>query len=172
VSDEEDVFPDRDMSHRDKVEFMLEREGWAIDAVAARPGGDAPIPRYAYTIGFEERFGFPELCCFGLAPVACKGLFDLVADALAGGTELPIGAPFIGLLDGDQPCALLPVDAAAAVGMFPSLAEHRTLSGRDPDSFRMVQLAWPDGTGSLPWEPGFAPELAPVELLLGEPPVA
>ena len=168
----DDVFPDRDMSHRDKVEFMLEREGWAIDAVAARDDPDAPIPRYAYTIGFEDRFGFPELCCFGLAPVACKGLFDLVADALAGGTDLPIGAPFVGLLDGDQPCALLPVDAAAAVGMFPSLAEHRTLAGHDAASFEMLQLAWPDGNGVLTWEPDFTPALAPVQLLLGEPPTA
>ena len=26
---DEDVFPDRDMSHRAKIEFMLERQGWA-----------------------------------------------------------------------------------------------------------------------------------------------
>lgn len=166
----EDVFPDRDMSHRDKILFMLEREGWAIDTVGPSGDADAPIPRYAYTIGFEEHFGFPELCVFGLAPVACRGLFDLVAGALAGGTELPIGPPFIGLLDGDQPCALLPVDAAAAVGMFPSLAEHHRLAGEPEDAFSMVQLAWPDGSGHLPWEPGFADDLAPVQLLLGDPP--
>src|SRR3546814_8300765 len=77
----DDVFPDRDMSHRDKVEFMLERQGWAIDAVAADTDPEAPIPRYAYTIGFEDRFGFPELCCFGLTPVACHGLFTLMAEA-------------------------------------------------------------------------------------------
>lgn len=166
----EDIFPDRDMSHRDKIVFMLEREGWAMDAVPARGDAEAPIPRYAYTVGFEERFGFPEVCVFGLAPVACRGLFDLVADALAGGTELPVGAPFIGLLDGGQPCALLPVDAAGAVGMFPALAEHHILAGEAPDAFRMVQLAWPDGDGALPWESAFAPALAPVQLLLGEPP--
>jgi hypothetical protein len=168
----DDVFPDRDMSHRDKIEFMLERQGWAIDAVKARADLDPPLPRYAYTIGFEDHFGFPELCVFGLSPVACQGLFSLVADALAGGTDLPIGAAFIGLLDGDQPCALLPVDAAAAVGMFPTLAEHHVLAHQAPDAFRMVQLAWPDGGGALPWEPAFADELAPVQLLLGDPPDA
>lgn len=166
----DDVFPDRDMSHREKIEFMLERQGWAIDAAPARPDLDPPMPRYAYTIGFEDRFDFPELCVFGLSPVACQGLFSLVADALAGGTELPIGAPFIGLLDGDQPCALLPVDSTSAVSLFPSLAEHHALAGAPGDDFRMVQLAWPDGSGALPWEPGFADELAPLQLLLGEPP--
>lgn len=166
----DDVFPDRDMTHRDKIVFMLERQGWAIDAVGPSGDADAPIPRFAYTIGFEEQFGFPELCVFGLAPVACRSLFDLVADALAGGTELPVGPPFIGLLDGGQPCALLPVDVPAAAGMFPSLTEHHRLAGEPEDAFRMVQLAWPDGAGNLPWEPAFDPSLALAQLLLGDPP--
>lgn len=167
----DDPFPDRDMSHRDKVEFMLEREGWAMDAVPAGGEADAPIPRYAYTIGFEDRFAFPEVCIFGLSPVACRGLFDLLAEALAGGTELPVGAAFVGLLDDGQPCALLPVDPTASVGLFPSLAEHHQLAGQPADAYTMVQLAWPDPAGALPWEDAFAPDLAPVELLLGEPPV-
>jgi len=167
---EDDVFPDRDMSHRDKVVFMLEREGWALDAVPARTDLDPPFPRYAYTIGLQERFGFPELCVVGLSPVACRGLFDLVVDALAGGTDLPIGQAFIGLLDGDQPCALLPVDAPSCAALFPSLTEHHALAGRPGDAFEMVQLTWPDGTGVLPWEDGFAPDLVAQQLLFAEPP--
>ena len=65
---EDDVFPDRGMSHRDKVVFMLEREGWALDAVPSRADLDPPFPRYAYTIGLEDRFAFPELCVVGLSP--------------------------------------------------------------------------------------------------------
>jgi hypothetical protein len=168
----DEVFPDRDMSHRDKVEFMLEREGWALDAVPARADVDPPLPTYAYTIGFEDRFGFAEVCIFGLAPVACRGLFGMIADALAGGTEFPVGPAFIGLLDGGQPCAFLPVDAAGSVGLFPSLAEHHRLAGEADDAFTMTQLAWPDPAGALPWEPGFEPRLAPVQLLLGEPPAS
>ena len=170
VVPDEDVFPDRDMSHRDKIEFMLEREGWAIDAVAARTDLDPPLPRYAFTIGFEDRFDFPELCIVGLSPVACKGLFDLVADAVAGGTDLPVGQPFVGLLDGDQPCALLPVDATATADMFPSLTEHHVLAGQEPSDFRMLQLAWPDANGVLPWEAGFAPALVTQQVLFGDPP--
>lgn len=167
---DDDVFPDRDMSHRDKIVFMLERQGWALDAVPARPDLDPPLPRYAYTIGVEDRFGFPELCVVGLSPVACTGLFTLVTDALDGGTQLPVGAAFVGLLDDDQPCALLPVDAAGSVSLFPSLAEHHRLAGEAEDAFQMVQLTWPDGNGALPWEEAFSPDLAPVQLLLGEPP--
>lgn len=169
---DEDVFPDRDMSHRDKVVFMLEREGWALDAVPARTDLDPPFPRYAYTIGFEDRFAFPEVCIVGLSPVACRGLFDLLADALAGGTDLPIGAPFVGLLEGEQPCALLPMDASATAGLFPSLEEHQRLTGHVDGRFRMVQMAWPDAAGVLPWEPGFAPQLATIQLLFADPPAS
>jgi hypothetical protein len=168
VSDD-DVFPDRDMSHRDKIEFMLEREGWAIDAVPAR-AGEASFPSYAFTVGFEERFGFPEVCVVGLSPVACRGLFDLVAGALAGGTELPVAAPFIGLLDGGQPCAFLPVDVSACAAMFPSLVEHHVLAGDDPAGFSLVQLAWPDPSGALPWEPAFDARLLTAQVLLADPP--
>ena len=167
---DDDVFPDRDMSHRDKVVFMLEREGWALDAVPARADADSPFPRYAYTIGLEDRFGFPEVCIVGLSPVACRGLFDLVVDALEGGTDLPINAAFVGLLEGDQPCALLPLDASGLVGLFPSLAEHHSLSGGSGDDFRMVQMIWPDKAGALPWETGFATELLPMQILLSDPP--
>ena len=166
---DDDVFPDRDMSHRDKVEFMLEREGWAIEAVPARDGA-AEFPSYAYTIGLEERFGFPEVVVVGLSPVACRGLFDLVVAALAGGTNLPLGAPFIGLLDGGQPCAFLPVDVAGCAGMFPSLAEHHALAGEPPTAFRLAQLAWPDASGALPWEPGFDARLLTAQVLLTDPP--
>ena len=82
------------------------------------------------------------------------------------------GLATLAMLDGEQPCALLPVDAAGSVGLFPALAEHHELAGQPADAFRMVQLAWPDGSGALPWEPDFAPELAPVQLLLGDPPVS
>jgi hypothetical protein len=168
VSDD-DVFPDRDMSHRDKVEFMLEREGWAIEAVPARDGS-SEFPSYAYTVGIESRFGFPEVVVVGLSPVACRGLFDLLVGALAGGTELPVGAPFIGLLDGGQPCALLPVDVESCAGMFSSLTEHHALAGGAPTAFRLVQLTWPDATGALPWEPGFDRRLLTAQVLLADPP--
>lgn len=166
----DDVFPDRDMSHRDKVAFMIERQGWAMDAVPTNTETDPPLPPYSYTIGLEDRFGFPEVCLFGLAPVACSGLFGMVVDALAGGTSFPVDAAFIGLLDRGLPCALLTVDAAACAGMFPALTDHRLSVGQEPGSFRMVQLVWPDKAGVLPWEPGFTEALLPVQLLLADPP--
>jgi hypothetical protein len=164
MAEGEDVFPDRDMSHRDKVLFMLEREGWAMDNVPTQ--ADPPFPRYSYTIGIEDRFGFPELCILGLSPVACRGLFDLVVGELAAGTDLPVGPPFIGLLDGGQPCAFLALDSASLGPMFPSLGEHLAATGADPTSRHVVQLLWPDHHGKLPWDEAFDPKLAPAQVLL------
>lgn len=166
----DDVFRDRDMSQRDKIEFMLEQDGWAIEAVRERTDLDPPIPTYSYTVGFQDRFGFPEVLIFGLKPVSCRGLFDMIADALAGGTEFPIGQPFIGLLDGSQAAAFLPIDAEVAVGMVPSLAEHRRVAGAPETDFSLVQFTWPDRAGNLPWEPGFDARMATVQLLLADPP--
>ena len=160
----EDAFPDRNMALRDKLAWMIETSGWLLEPVAASMQTDPPFPGYGYTIGFEETFGFPEVVIMGLKPVAAKGLAGLVADLLAGGTQIPIGEQFRGLYDGEQRAALLPIDVAAMGAMFESA---QAWYGDRP--FRMVQLVYPDRTGWLPWEPGFDPALATVQLLLGDP---
>ena len=113
-----DVFPDRDMEHRDKVAWMVEQHGWAFEPVPAHPELDPPIPGYGYTIGFEAAFAFPELVVFGLTPVATRGLLGLVVDLLRGGTDIPIGALFIGLFDNELRSALLPVDREECGDLF------------------------------------------------------
>lgn len=161
----DDVFPDRSMALRDKLAWMIETSGWLLEPVAAELRTDPPFPGYGYTIGFEQTFGFPEVVIVGLKPVAAKGLAGLVADLLRGGTQIPVGEQFRGLYDGDQRAALLPVDVDAMGSMFESASAWY---GAEP--FRMVQLVWPDRTGWLPWEPGFDPAVAAVQVLLADPP--
>ena len=161
----DDVFPDRAMELRDKLAWMIETNGWLLEPVPARTASDPPIPGYSYTIGFEQTFGFPEVLIVGLKPVHARGLAGLLADLLRGGTQVPVGELFRGLYDGEQRAALLPIDVSALGEMFASA----TTWYRD-EPFRMVQLAWPDRSGWLPWESGFDPSLAGVQLVLGEPP--
>jgi hypothetical protein len=162
---DDDVFPDRSMELRDKFAWMIETNGWLLEPVAARTDIDPPIPGYSYTIGFEETFGFPEVLIVGLKPVHARGLAGLLADLLRGGTQVPVGELFRGLYDGEQRAALLPVDAEAMADLFTSATAWY---GERP--FRVVQLAWPDRAGWLPWESGFDPALAGVQLVLGDPP--
>jgi Domain of unknown function (DUF4262) len=157
-----DVFPDRGMEHRDKIAWMIESAGWAIEPVPPRPDLDPPVPGYAYTIGLETAFGFPEVVVFGLTPVAARGLLGLVADLLAGGTEIPVGPVFVGLLDGEQRSALLAVDVAECADLFETATQwYRTTS------YRMAQLTWPDRNGWLPWEPGFDQRLVNAQPVIG-----
>jgi hypothetical protein len=157
--------PDRAMEHRDKIAWMIETRGWAIEPVAAHPETVPPAPGYAYTIGFETAFSFPEVVIFGLTPVAASGLAGLVADFLGSGTELPVGPLFTGLLDNELRCALLPVDVAEHVQLFEAAVAWNGGAG-----FRMVQLVWPDRSGWLPWEPGFDQKLRLAEPVLGQVP--
>jgi hypothetical protein len=158
----DDVFPDRGMEHRDKIAWMVETSGWAVEAVPPRPGLDPPVPGYTYTVGLETAFDFPEVVVFGLTPVAARGLLGLVADLLAGGTEIPVGPVFAGLLDGDQRSALLPVDLDQWIDLFETATSwHRRTT------YRVVQLAWPDRAGWLPWEPGFDHRLRAAQPVVG-----
>jgi len=157
--------PDFHIPHAEKIEWMIETSGWAIEPVAPNTDVDPPLPGYAYTIGFPEAFGFPEVLIFGLTPVAARGLFDLVAELLRGGTEVPIGVELVGLFDNELRCLFAPVDLAEwaeLVGV--AVWWHR---GTD---FAVVQLLWPDRNGFLPTEAGFDRRVATAQLVVGEVP--
>ncbi len=160
----DDVFPDRDMALRDKIAWIIETNGWAIEPVAAHGETDPPIPGYSYTIGFEDTFGFPDVVVFGLTPVASRGLVGLVAEFLQGGTDLPLDAVFVGLLDNGLRCALISLDAGQCGDLFTSATAWYGVSRR------MVQLVWPDRHGVLPWEDGFEHRLALAQPVLGDVP--
>ena len=51
-----------------------------------------------------------------------------------------------------------------------SIVITSSIAGDADDASTMVQLAWPDPAGVLPWEDGFAAELAPLQVLIGDPP--
>jgi len=163
----EDIFPDRSMEHDDKIAWMIESKGWAIEPVPPRPDADPPMPGYAYTIGLESSFGFPEVVLFGLTPAAASGLADLLVGLLADGVEIPIGAIFTGLFDNDLRCALLPIDLDTYVDLF-----HVASSWHRGEDFRVLQLAWPDKNGWLPWESGFEHRLLFAQPVVGAVPGA
>lgn len=154
--------PDFHIPHAEKIEWMIETKGWAVEPVAARTDVEPPVPGYAYTIGFPEAFGFPEVVVFGLTPVAASGLLDLVADLLGGGTEIPIGVELTGLFDNDLRCVFAPVDG----GTWGELFDVGT-AWRRGSSVEVVQLLWPDRNGFLPTEPGFDRRVAPAQPVIG-----
>ena len=156
--------PDFKIPHAEKIEWMIETNGWAIEPVAAVHDSDRPTPGYVYTIGFPQRFDFPEVVIFGLTPVASKGILDLVAQQLDASVEIPLDVPVVGLLDNELRCVFASLDAPAVEEHFTTgLLWHR-------GTFAAVQLLWPDRQGWLPYEDGFDHRLRAAQPMVGRTP--
>ena len=153
--DEVTELPDFRIPHAEKIEWMIETKGYAIEPVAARTDSDPPVPGYCYTIGVPDLVGFPEILVFGLTPVAASGLLGQVVDLCVAGTEFPLDVEFTGLYDNDLRAALLTVDVSRWGGLFDT-----GVAWRQGDVFDLVQLVWPDRNGFLPTEPGFDQRMA------------
>lgn len=154
--------PDFHIPHAEKIEWMIETEGWALEPVTPDADTDPPTPAYAYTIGLPALVDFPELAVFGLTPVAARGLLGLVVDARRGGTEIPIGVELVGLLDNELRCAFAPIDTDRFGEFFRTAgAWYRG------QPFSMVQLVYPDRNGFMPYEAGFDQRLRYAQPLVG-----
>lgn len=154
--------PDFHIPHAEKIEWMIETKGYAVEPVAPRSDTDPPTPAYTYTIGLTDAVGFPEVAVFGLTPVASTGLLDLVADAVRGGTEIPLGVELVGLLDNELRCLFAPVDLDAWGPLF-----ETGIAWRQGAAFELVQLMYPDRNGFMPYEAGFDQRLRLAQPVIG-----
>ena len=114
--------PDFHIPHAEKIEWMIETKGWALEPVGPQYDAEPPTPAYAYSIGLPAAVDFPEVAVFGLTPAASTGLVELVADARRGGTEIPLGVELVGLLDNELRCLFAPVDLDVWGGWFSTLS--------------------------------------------------
>jgi hypothetical protein len=154
--------PDFHIPHAEKIEWMIETDGWAIEPVSPRADTDPPSPAYSYTIGLPALLGFPELAVFGLTPVAARGLAGLVVDAVRGGTQIPFGVEVVGLLDNDLRCAFAPVDTETYGAFF-----ETARSWYRGEPFDLLQLIYPDRNGFMPYEAGYDQRLRFAQPVIG-----
>ena len=146
----------------DKIEWMIETNGWALEPVAARRDTDPVMPGYAYSIGMPAAVDFPETVVFGLTPAAANGLVTLVADARRGGTEIPLDVELVGLLDNELRCRFAPVDLVRWGALFTTAtAWYRG------DDYDVVQLLFPDRNGFLPYESGYETRMRLAQPVVG-----
>jgi len=150
------------MSAVEKIEWMIETDGFAVEPVPPEPEWDPPRAGYTYTIGFTSHTDFPDVVVFGLTPVAARGLIGLVADRLLGGTDIPVGAEIVGLLDNELRCEFAPVDVDEYALLFTTAS-----SWYKGEPFEMVQLLYPDRNGFMPYEPGFDHRMRFAQPVLG-----
>jgi len=154
--------PDFHLPHSEKIEWMVETEGFAVEPVPPDETTDPPQPGYTYTIGFPAHADFPDVVVFGLTPVAARGLLGLVADLRRGGTEIPLDAELVGVLDNELRCRFAPVDLDLWGEWFATA--HAWYRGQP---FEVVQLVYPDRNGFLPYEPGFEHRLRFAQPVIG-----
>jgi hypothetical protein len=153
------------MSALDKVEWMIEADGYALEVVAPDAETNPPQAGYAYTVNFPSHVQFPDVVVFGLMPVAARGLIGDVRDTLAGGTEIPLGVELVGLLDNELRCCFATVDLDVWSPLFPTAQAWYAGEG-----FEIVQLVYPDRNGFLPYEAGFDQRLRFAQPVIGAVP--
>jgi hypothetical protein len=154
--------PDFRIPHAEKIEWMIETKGWAIEPVAADPEAVPPMPGYSYTIGLPERHEFPEIVVFGLKPVAISGMLDMIVEQLGSGVEIPLDTELVGLFDNDLRCFFLSVDVTSRASLF-----RTGVAWHAGENFPMVQLLWPDRNGWMPYESGFDTAVRTAQPVLG-----
>jgi hypothetical protein len=142
--------PDFHIDHAEKIEWMIETDGFAVEPVPPDTSSDPPRAGYTYTIGFPDHVSFPDVVVFGLRPVEARGLLGLVRDLCRDGTEIPLGVEVVGLLDNELRCLFAPVDVADWAPLFTTAAAWYR-----GEPFDVVQLVYPDPNGFLPYEAGF-----------------
>jgi hypothetical protein len=138
------------MDDVEKIEFMIETDGFAVEPVPPDLDSDPPRAGYTYTIGLPSDVGFPELVVFGMKPVNARGLIGLVRDQLREGVEIPLDVELVGLLDNELRCRFAPVDLDDWGPLFATAAAWYR-----GEAFEVVQLVYPDPNGFLPYEAGF-----------------
>ncbi len=148
------------LDHAEAVAAIIDLQGYAVEPV--RADADAGRPAYAYTIGVEDLLGHPELLAVGLDGEFSSRLFAEFVDHLRSGGELPVSQPFVGMLGGELPCVLLPVDVQAHAEWFAGATDHYSYR-----PFRVLQLVYPDAAGRFPWDPEADPAVVATQVVLG-----
>ncbi len=151
---------DFQLDHAEAVAAIIELRGYAVEPHRADP--ERGTPAFAHTIGLEDLCSHPELCVVGLDGELAGRLLGEFVDHLRGGGELPVDAPFVGMLGPELPAMVVEVDPSAHPLLFEGAFDHY---GHRP--FRVLQVLYPDAAGRLPLDDDVDPELRQAQWVLG-----
>lgn len=153
--------PDRNLDLRDKLAWMVETQGYAVEPVKPINEPGVAHPGYTFTVGFEATWGHPEVVIWGLAPSAARAARP--GGSPGGGRHRAAGGSGLRWPVGERP-ALGPARRRRRT-------RRRALSRRSgfysERPFRMLQFVWPDRAGMLPWEEGYDERLRLAHPVIG-----
>ena len=122
---------------------LIARGSWAVTGVY----GDDLAPPVAYTTGLTE-LGRPELVITGVEPEPA----GLVLNEAAARVVLTPGFAAGSTLTGLRSTNRYELTAVEVIDSSPMRVTHLLFG----ESFRAVQLVWPDRDHRLPWDRGYA----------------
>ncbi len=146
-----------------RLDDQIARAGWVLTPVGVGDVG------FAYTTGFMEAVGSPEIIMFGLrkgdAMHMARAIF---ADLESGALSLTEG----GLWPPEEPRKVMfrKVHPTQVRREYLNVAiSHRIARGLDRESLEVIQVVWPDTNGVFPWEPAFDKDYRPRQFELWDP---
>lgn len=148
-----------------KLADDVSKFGWHVMRVSSAVGEPEMLP-FAYTVGLQCTFGWPELLCYGLAPDVMTRLLNNAVDELRKRAEPPVQGLLLHEVAEGFPCRLSPVanrHRAEHLGYAIWFARYRR---EDPNNICCLQLLWPDRDGRFPDDPDCAEAVKEIEPVL------
>ena len=154
--------PDFHIDHAEKIEWMIETNGWALEAGVGPAGTRTAGAELRVLDRCAGRSWFRRDRRVRSRPGSGQRPRQLVVDACRGGTEIPLGVELVGSLDNELRCMFAPVDLEEhGDGSRPAFAWYRG------EPFEIVQLLFPDRNGFLPYEAGYDQRMRFAQPVLG-----
>jgi hypothetical protein len=138
-----------DSEERKIILSNIEQFGCHLVAVDA----DNYMPGFVYSIGLYQKYGHPEIICFGLNPEVAAGIINHAHDLIKNRNPVVCNQPYSGYLEGFE-VQFIEVDKAYYPNYFGYGAWFYDLS----TDFPALQLVWPDKQNFFPWEEYFNPD--------------
>lgn len=144
-----------------QVRRDVRKRGWRGIYVGDYQG---PPPSWAYTVGFWESAGSPEIIVFDLPRQAANDLlWNAYTQLRSGDLTIRDGEPWTAE-NGVSPVwrRVHPSQLDADEGWF-ALARWYRFRQTGRDDLEVFQLVLPDNAGALPWQPGYDEQLRPLQ---------
>lgn len=134
----------------------VERIGFRVTAVGASRKGD---PAFAYSTGFPDTLGQPEVIVFGLPVEGMAAMIGELFDQCRAGLRLADGMEVTGLLGGHA-CVMRAVKPENITGEYFHFAMWYRQRQSGLAMTEAFQIVWPGAkSGLFPWDPGCSDEV-------------
>lgn len=153
-----------------KMIDYVEKEGStyliSVGATGTHPDAEGADPPFTYTVGMWKNFGMPEMCVYGLPPVAAAGILNTIREAVRKGTVFELEKRHSEVAEGFHTVF---ADIKKEDNVFNWARMYYDRRGSQGDqNFPRWQVIWPDEFDVFPWEDGFNERFRNYQPELGE----